>query len=66
MAGAIQINMRVNAEFHEAIERYRFRREKHVQREMPEFRLTTAEALRMLVLSALKAEEEHIEKPIKI
>jgi hypothetical protein len=39
-----------------------------VQEQMPEFRLSTAEALRMLVISALKAEDidEFPVKSVKI
>lgn len=58
MVGAIQINMRVNTEFYDAIERFRVKREKAIQEKFPEFRLTSTEALRMLVVGALKAEEE--------
>jgi hypothetical protein len=57
MAAPLQLNMRVNGEYHEALERYRYKREKIVRETIPEFRLSLPEAFRMLALGALKREE---------
>lgn len=65
MVSMVQINMRVNAEFQEAIERYRNRREKVLRETIPDFRFTTAEALRTLILNGLRSDEESAKKSVK-
>jgi hypothetical protein len=63
MAPPLQLNLRVNAECREALERYRFKREKIVRETLPEFRLTLVEAFRILVLDAVKDDKKPEKKP---
>jgi hypothetical protein len=63
MAGLVQVNVRMNEECREALERYRFKREKTVRETLPKFRLSLNDAFRMLILDTLQAEEKEEKKP---
>jgi hypothetical protein len=62
MVGPLQLNVRINAECHEALERYRSKYETAVRETLPEFRLTLTEAFRIIVAGALKVEEQKKKK----
>jgi hypothetical protein len=53
-----QVNVRLNDECREELEEYRRRKEREVQRSVPGYKLTHTEALRTLLIAALKSANE--------
>jgi|FrelakmetLWP11LW_1041352.scaffolds.fasta_scaffold770779_1 hypothetical protein len=53
-----QVNVRLNDACREELEEYRRRKEREVQKSVPGYKLTHTEALRTLLIAALKSANE--------